>query len=176
MSKSGIVGSLVLALGIAGIAGAAGAQSSAGVRASASLIEQHALAQQGLSIGLASALFEIELNVATAVGKKNVCHHRLPGVGTTGSLMLLQNTTTGATREVTVELYYDRNCQQRYVHAHYVSQRQSASLATATETATLYSAAGKSLGDANLNSWTSASAHKCDIPQPARSRRPTARR
>jgi len=138
------------------IGGAAQAQSETGRAgpASASLIEQHALAQQGLSIGLATALFELEINGFAVSGKVDVCHHKMPVSGTTGSYKILQKDIGDTKSRVTLEIYYDSDCQDRYLHAKYAAVKHPHNLLTATVTATLYGVTGKALGSLTLDTST----------------------
>jgi hypothetical protein len=148
-SKSAPALGSVLAAFFVAAAGTAFAQPIAAPRA-ASLVEQHALAQQGLSIGLLTALFEIQLNMSVTSGKEDVCRHHLPAPATSGSFKFLRKDVATDTLDLVGELYYDRDCQNRYAHVHYTAQRQSCCLSTVTETATLYGPTGKKLGKVEL--------------------------
>jgi molybdopterin-binding protein len=143
-------------IGLIGGAAQAGSGTD-GRSASASLIEQHALAQQGLSIGLATALFELQTNGFAVSGKVDVCHHKMPVSGTTGGYQILQKTIGDTKSKVTLEIYYDGDCQNRYLHAKYVAEKHPHKLLTATVAATLYGVTGKVLGGLTLDTSTKVS-------------------
>jgi hypothetical protein len=135
----------IFAGGLAGIAPEARAQSGESLPAAAiisSVVAQHSIAQQGLSIGLAAALVKGQLAVLEAPTKVNKCV-RVDGGG---SVKTLQEVRNGTTSHGTVELYYDNTCQDRYINARVIGHKRSASLLTGAVTATVYRVSGQAVG------------------------------
>ena len=115
--------------------------------AAVSLLEQHVLAQQGLSIGLAGSFVKAEFAVVEASSKINKCAALDGG----GSLKILSASRTGNTAKGTVDVYYDAKCKTRYMDASFTATKTSTSTLSGSENATIYDMTGHVLAKTNLN-------------------------
>ncbi|HTQ36301.1 MAG TPA: hypothetical protein VMH77_04630 [Steroidobacteraceae bacterium] len=111
---------------------------------SASVVAQHALAQTGLAIALASTVLQSQLEIIfTSVAQSTNCTALTGG----GSVQ-------GDTTAKTVTVYYDTACTQRYIVASPVSTQTTTSDGpqfTVAETATYYGLGGAAIGSMSLN-------------------------
>jgi hypothetical protein len=112
-----------------------------------SIVAQHAIAQQGLSLGLAAALAQGQIAVMEAPVQIKKCHR----IGGGGSIKTLQGVRKGRDSRLTVEVYYDNTCHDRYINARVVAHKLSASLLTARVVATNYGLNGHPLGKLALS-------------------------
>jgi hypothetical protein len=115
--------------------------------ATPSLLEQSALTQQGLAIGLAQTMIQTELDIgrgqSAAVG---TCLSLSQGGN--GSQKTLVRTNGGD--NFTVEIYYDNACTKLYVHAVVVAGGPNPNVVRFTETLTYHGTSGIKVGTASV--------------------------
>jgi hypothetical protein len=136
------------------------AQPDGRVRAAvSSIVAQHAIAQQGLSIGLDAGFVQGQIAVATTTPRVGRCVRISAG----GSVKTLQGTRTGNTSRLTVEVSYDNRCQDRYLNARLTARKRSSSRLTARERATLYGVTGHVIGRLVLSESVTVEAAKLNL-------------
>jgi len=107
------------------------------------LVKEHALAQQGLSLGLAANIAQSQMAFFDAPAQVNKC----ASVSGGGSAKTLQFAATSPdTVKITVELYYVKQCKQHYLNIAADATKFGDNKLTLTGSATIYGLDGKVLG------------------------------
>lgn len=114
------------------------------VTSAPTVVAQHALAQTGLAIALASTVLQSQVEIIFTNFAQSTSCSALTGGGSVQG-----NPTAG-----TVTVYYDAACSQRYIVANPVSTQTTTSDGpqfTVAETATYYGPGGAAIGSMSLN-------------------------
>jgi hypothetical protein len=110
--------------------------------ASATLIEQRIIAQQGLAIPLGQAVLQSQLLIFISVaGNLNTCSN----LGY-GSIKVTGHKVVGAKTTATATIYFDTQCKSIYLQAPTMLVAKSGSLYDVTETATYHNSKGATVG------------------------------
>jgi hypothetical protein len=129
-----------------------------GTPAGGSAVAERALAQTGLSIGLASIVLQSQVEVIFAAGTQASACNVLDGGGSVNSGLTPTVTDPDGNPVYPVTVYYDNICSQPYITGDITALAQGGDdSGLITETATYYSPNGTKLGAMALNETLSVS-------------------